>query len=64
MIDKVELHDLAYKIYDKVMELENGEGGCSLYDYCISLDHPDGFDESRVDDLLEPIMNILRGAGI
>jgi hypothetical protein len=51
--------ELAYKIYDKVMELENGEGGCSLYDYCIDTDHPGGFDDSRVDGLLAPIIKIL-----
>jgi hypothetical protein len=50
---------LAYAIYDIVMGLENGEGGPSLYDYCIDVNAKDGFDESRVDHLLKPIQEIL-----
>lgn len=59
--------DIAYKLYDKVMELENGEGGCSLYDYCLTLDtSPDAergaitTDSSKVDHLLAPIIELLR----
>ena len=65
------LRSLAYRIYDKVMELENGEGGCSLYDYCLAADtSPDAerggitVDESKVDPLLAPIIEILREAAL
>jgi hypothetical protein len=62
-----ELRALAYKLYDKVLEMEQPEdgetgrreGGARLFDYCIDVEAEDGFDESRVDPLLEPLIEIL-----
>jgi hypothetical protein len=63
MIAKPMVRELAKKIYDKVLEMEEGgPGGARLYDYCIDPNHPDGFDETHINKLIKPIEELLLAA--
>lgn len=57
----VEFREVAKQLYDKVLELENHGEGPRLFDYCLTgnEDVNDGWDESRIDHLLEPLIEIL-----